>query len=140
MATGKNSLRTALLGFSQSSPHLGERTLAPPPSPEQVKMLRDDLQRISRSNESYFRICVGLLLVVFAGACLFVFKSIDDPKRITVAFAATGVSIMGLFAQMVRLWKDKVNSDLLLTLAGTLDAANLKKVVDALLRSSLTKK
>ena len=31
-------------------------------------------QRIVRSNEAYFRMCVGLLLVLFAGSCFFVYN------------------------------------------------------------------
>jgi len=140
-----NTLRAALLGFelsSVSSPHFGEdatKLMRTAPSPEQVELLRHDLRRIARTNEIYFRICVGLLLVLFAGACLFVYKSLADPRHIAAVFTGTGVSIMGVVTQMIRLWKEKVNSDLLLTLAGTLSSSELKKVVDSLLKSYLRK-
>jgi hypothetical protein len=136
-----NTLLAVLLGFelsSASSPHFGGEESNPTPaspSSEQVDVLRRDLQRVIRSNETYFRICVGLLLLLFAGACLFVYKSLVDPKNIAIVFSCTGVSVMGVVTQMIRLWKEKVNSDLLLTLVGTLSPAELKKVVDSLLKS-----
>jgi hypothetical protein len=147
MASPKNNtLRAALMGLEMSyasSPHLGGEEPKPAPafpSPEHVETLRHDLQRIIRSNEIYFRICAGLLLVLFSGAGLFVYKSLADPKHIAAVFAGTGVSVMGLVTQMIRLWKEKVNSDLLLTLIGALSPMELKKVVDSLLKSYLKQK
>lgn len=143
MAKLKNkSLRAALLAFGSTTPHLGEKgtTSTPSPSPEQLKMLHHDLRRISKSNEIYFQVCVVILIALFIGVCIFAYRSIEEPRRVALAFSATGVSIMGLFTQMVRLWKEKVNSDLLLALAGNLSAADMKKVVDTILRSYLKKK
>jgi hypothetical protein len=138
---GNNTLHAALLGFelsSSSSPRFGADDAVPvpaPPSSEHVEILRRDLRRVIRSSEIYFRVCVALLLVLFLAACLFVYKSLADPKNIAAVFAGTGVSVMGVVSQMIRLWKEKVNSDLLLTLVGTLSPAELKKVVDSLLKS-----
>ena len=137
-----NTLRSALVGFELSyaqAPHFGgeSKPLSPVPSPEQVQMLRGDLARIARSNSYYFQICVALLLVLFGGTCLFVYKSLADPTHITAAFAATGVSLTGVITQMTRLWKEKVNADLLLALTGTLTPLELQKVVDVLLKSFL---
>ena len=143
MASQKtDTLRAALLGFelsSAASPHFGEgpATAAPSPSGKQVDTLRRDLQRIVRSNETYFRIWVGMLLILFAGACVYVSRSLADPKNIAAVFAATGVSVMGVVAKMTSLWKEKVNSDLLLSLVGTLSPEETKKVVDSLLKSYL---
>jgi hypothetical protein len=140
------TLSAALQSFAGSlgaAPHMGEaETPAGPalPSAAQVQLLRNDLQRIIHSNENYFRMYVGLLLVLFVGACVFVYTSMSDPKYITAVFTATGVSIMGVVTQMFRAWKEKVNSDLLLTLIGTLSGAELKKVVDSLLKSRLAQK
>src|ERR1700682_5234306 len=133
-----NTLRAALAGFALSftgAPRFGgeAKSEPPAPSPQQVELLRRDLERIVSSNESYFRICVGLLLILFAGSCLFVYQSLADPKHIAAVFAATGVSVTGVITQMIRLWKEKVNSDLLLALTGTLSPIDLKKVVDSLL-------
>ena len=149
---GSNTLRAALQGFalaSESRPHFGETlpdragntvSVTPAgPSPAQVNLLREDLQRIVRSNAGYFNICVGALVILFAGACLFVYESLDDPKHIAAVFAGTGISVMAVVNQMIRVWKEKVNSDLLLTIVGSLTPAELKKVVDTLLKSQLKK-
>ena len=143
-----NTLRAALQGFqltSDSGPHFGEtldrtvRVTEAAPSTEQVKLLRADLNRIVRSNSVYFNICVGALVIVFAGACVFVYSSLNDPKHIAAVFAGTGVSVMAVVHQMIRAWKEKVSSDLLLTIVGSLGAAELKKVVDTILKSYLNK-
>ena len=150
----RKTLRAALETFERSlvpAPHMGEVEVEAPraapaapaassPPAAQVQILRDDLQRIIRSNENYFRICVGLVVVLFVGVCVFVYTSVSDPKNITAVFAATGVSIMGVVSQMFRAWKEKVNSDLLLTLIGTLSGAELKKVVDSLMKSRFAQK
>jgi hypothetical protein len=49
-------------------------------------------------------------------------------------------SPMGVVSQMIRLWKEKVNSDLLVTLAGALSPPELKKVVDSLLKFYLSRR
>jgi len=82
---------------------------------------------VSSSNLLYFRICVALLLVLFVGACLLVLSSLDKPDHIAAIFGATGVSFMGSLPN-VRLWKDKVNSDLLLVLACTMKAEDLRRL------------
>jgi hypothetical protein len=146
MASSKsNTVQGALLGFARATdaaPHFGQESKVEPvaPSADQIEALRQDLRRIITSNEAYFRICVGFLVILFVGACIFVYKSLSDPNHIAAVFAGTGVSVMGAVTQMIRLWKEKVNSDLLLTLAGTLSPSDLKKVVDVLLKSYLKQK
>jgi len=133
---GKNpnrSLVAALEAFKPEGPDFGERQR----KTDDVDALRRSLQRISESNKTYFIICVALLLILFAGACLLVLRSLDHPNQIAVIFGATGISFMGIFSQSVRLWKEKVNSDMLLILAGNLRPQDLKGVVDILLRGHL---
>ena len=95
--------------------------------------LATDLRGISSRNALYFGLCVAVVLALLTGAAAFVIANRADLGRIQAGFAVTGVSIMGLMAQMVALWKQKVAADLLVTLCGTLNPSSLQAVVEILL-------
>jgi len=122
-----------------SGPRVAPSRAAAAPQPaasaDAVASFRSQLAAISSTNAAYFKICVGLLLVLFAGACWLVARTVSQPNQAAAVFAATGVSFMGIFAKMVRLWKDKVNSDLIISLAGSLKPADLRTIVMILVRA-----
>jgi hypothetical protein len=78
---------------------------------------------------------VILLIALFAGACIAVLRFLNNTKEIEAIFTATGVSFTMVFGKMVRLWKDKVNSDLVLVLVAKLHPEQLPGLIDVLLRS-----
>jgi hypothetical protein len=127
------SLAAALAAFSPEGPDFGERQHKAP----DTEAFQRNLRHVSDSNRIYFTICVVLLVVLFAGACLLVLRSLDRPDQIAAIFGVTGLSFFGIFAKMVRLWKEKVNSDLLLVLAGNLRPQDLKGITDLVLRNYL---
>jgi len=124
----------ALLAFAQVSPHFGP---ADKSRDEQLQQLRSDLRRIGDSSNRYFLICVVLVLILFVGACALVAFNFNRPDQITAVFTATGLSFFGIVRQMLRLWKEKVNSDMLTVLAGNLETADLRRIVNALLKARL---
>ena len=123
----------ALRLYKTKGPHLGE-TPSPAAGPA-VDTFKDDLRYVTKSNERYFVICVIALIVLFVGAFLVVLRSLSSPKEIEAVFTVTGVSFSVLFGKMVRLWKDKVSSDLILVLAAKLRPEQLAGIIDVLLRS-----
>jgi hypothetical protein len=90
---------------------------------------------VSDQNRVYFLICIGMVLAIFLGACTVALKYISDPAFVKEVFAATGVSITGLVLQMMKLWKEKVNSDLVLVLARSLSPGDVRSILEILLKS-----
>ena len=154
------TLKDVLLSYRPDAPDFGEKSpvpLAPmTPRPEageftqllkappakrakadNSEQLRRDLANVSASNQTYFTLCVALLLLLFAGATILVLRSLNKPGQIAGIFGVTGVSFMGIVAQMVRLWKQKVNTDMMLVLAGNMRPQDFKAVVEIVLRSYL---
>jgi hypothetical protein len=96
--------------------------------------LRRDLQAISTTNKKYFLVCVLMLVVLFSGSCVLVFYNLQNPGLLKSLFAVTGVSFLGVFTQMVRLWKEKVSSDIILVLIGSLGSDQIMPILEILLR------
>jgi hypothetical protein len=97
--------------------------------------LRRDLKRVSERNRSVFLVCVFMVILLFVGACWLVLKHQSDTTFIQGVFAVTGVSFAGLISQMVRLWKAKVSSDMILILSSSLNPADTRAVLEILLKS-----
>lgn len=131
------TLDNALARFAEVPPHFGP---GDENQKEQVEQLRRDLKAVSRSSNLYFNICVVLVLVLFVVCCAIAAVNFHQPKQITVLFSATGLSFFGVVRFLLKLWREKVNSDMLLVLAGQMDAADLRKIVQSLLKARLSAK
>jgi hypothetical protein len=94
--------------------------------------LASGLAAVSQTNQLYFQLCFGALLLLFAGSSVLVFRFINDPGRLGLLFTATGISIAGLVAQMVSLWKQKVTADLVAVLARDLQPTDVRAVIEVL--------
>jgi hypothetical protein len=90
------------------------------------------LSAVSHANEKYFQLCFAAMVILLAGSCLLVVRFIDNPSRLGVLFTVTGVSIAGLVAQMVSLWKQKVTADVVALLARNLAPADVRGVIEIL--------
>jgi hypothetical protein len=62
-------------------------------------------------------------------------KYLSNPSVITGIFATSGISITGLVVQMMKFWKVKVNSDIVLVLARNLSPQDTRGVIEILLRA-----
>jgi len=94
--------------------------------------LTEGLSAVSDTNQLYFQLCFAALLLLFSGSCVLVGKFLNDPSRLGALFAITGVSIVGLIAQMVVLWKQKVTADIVALLARGLEPADVRGVIEVL--------
>ena len=128
-------LRDVLARYSVSGPHFGEKVAGAEPDQDTSNNLSHDLKAVSDQNRVYFLVCVGMVAVIFIGACTVAVRYISDPGFMKEVFAATGVSITGLVLQMMKLWKEKVNSDMVLVLARNLSAADVRGILEILLKS-----
>lgn len=104
------------------------------PNAMSVEQLKLELREVSRSNEHYFAICVVMILVLFLASLWVIMRFLGRPDVVTTAFAALGISTAGLLRAMIRLWREKVATDMLLALAGALTKDALKSVIAVLLK------
>lgn len=128
MPTVESTLRRHLLTVPE--PRLGR---AAGPAAIDRTALGNDLLAVSRTNQVYFAVCFAVVVLALIGAGIVTVRFMDSPQRIAALFAALGISITGLMAQMVSLWKQKVIADAILVLSRNLDEPQLKPMLDGLL-------
>lgn len=123
-------LRMVLSEWSEA-PQLGDLGKRKEPDGDKLKA---EIRRISDQNKVYFSICFLLLVLLFIGAAALVVFSLSDPGRVKSILAASGISFFGITTQMLKLWKEKVASDLTLTLISNLNPREIKPTIEILLR------
>jgi hypothetical protein len=123
-----SDLRTALDRFVSAGPAMG-------PAPAEVQQLRDDLAAIIRRNTRFFLVpflgYAVLLVLVVVG--FVVWRS--EPVKVGAILAVAGVSIPFLIRGMQSMWSTKVQSEMLLALASTLDPGVLGAIAKTLLKN-----
>jgi hypothetical protein len=127
-------LKDVLARYSESGPHFGEK-FEGEPDQDAANALSRDLKAVSDQNRVFFLVCVGMVLAIFGGACTVAVRCIADPTFVKEVFAATGVSLTGLVLQMLKLWKEKVRSDMVLVLARSLSPQDIRGILEVLLKS-----
>ncbi|AUX41095.1 uncharacterized protein SOCE26_025000 [Sorangium cellulosum] len=110
--------------------HLGDAERAP----LDVERLREQLRQVGRTSEAYFAVCVVMLMVLFVAALWAALRATEGTGFVKEAFAGLGVSMFGLIRAMLGLWREKVATDVLLTLAASLDSDTLRSVIAVLLK------
>ena len=134
-----HDFRAVLSAYSSRSPKLGMDDIRQPvdlaAQQSAVADLRAGLAAVSSKNRIYFIFCVAMIAILFLAACWISVTHLQDPSFIRNVFAVTGISFLGLIAQMVRLWKVKVMSDMLLVMAGNLNPSDLRPIIEVLLSS-----
>jgi hypothetical protein len=103
-----------------------------------VSALQTEIKQAGQQNVSYFRTCFVLLVILFAGCSVLVLAFINQPSKAGAIFTITGLSFFGIIAQMLKLWKEKIASDLTLALAGTLPPEQLLTALETILKQIRT--
>lgn len=96
--------------------------------------LISELRIVRSSNTVYFLICVVMLIALFVAGCVLALTLFTKPTEMKTTFGAMGFSMMGVFYQMTRLWKEKVLTDTLIVLAGALPPSQIKQIMEIILR------
>jgi hypothetical protein len=96
------------------------------------KSLQRELAQLRRSREVAFWIVFGVvvLLVILAVAAAIGYRT--DPQLIRKLSTASGVTIMGSVALLVRLWGQKVRSDLVLAIVSGMSEDGVKAALTSL--------
>jgi len=106
----------------------------PPLTTPELDQLRSEMKTVVERNKIFFVITFSLVVVIFIGLCIFIVSSLNNPARIKEAMAAAGISIFGPISWMLKLWKEKVATDLILALVSNLRAEDIRLVLGILLR------
>jgi hypothetical protein len=131
------NLKDVLAQYSAEGPRFGDGAIplggtAPAVSPT-IQSLKADLEAIRKRNTTYFVCCFVLLVLLFGTCFVLVIFALRNPTLIQSALAATGLSFFGIVAQMLKLWKEKVASDLTLALIADLKPENIPSVLGVIL-------
>jgi hypothetical protein len=122
------NLPEALSRFVSAGPAMG-------PDANDVQRLRDDLAAIITRNTKFFLIpfvsYAALLMLVVAG--FIIWRS--EPVKVGGILGAAGISIPFLLRGMQSMWRAKVQAEMLLALASTLDPAVLGSIAKTLLKN-----
>lgn len=122
-----NKLTRLLAEYSAPPSHGGG---AKKPDFDREKLIRD-LRRMRDSNLIYFRLCAAGQAAIFVIGCVLV---ILRPEAMKPTFPTVGAFLTVLSLVMSRLWKDKVLSDMLIVLAGSLEQSQTVKIMELILR------
>lgn len=100
--------------------------------------LQAALTALSKRNNTLFRVCAIVAIIAFIFVFGLLIYLITEPTKIQIILGPTGVSaifvsLTGLLAYMNKIWKEKISTDILLALVGTLKADVINSVVTALL-------
>ena len=93
-----------------------------------------DLQQNKKRNEKYFKIGIGMLLVLFVLMILVTLKQLNNPDTIKGVMAAFGGSVTLLVSKMFKVYKEKNLTDLALSFAMNGDEEMLKAAAEALFK------
>lgn len=97
--------------------------------------LRGALKAASTQTSIAFWVAVGAQIAVFVVACWFAISLAENPKVAAWILAGGGGGLAGGALAMVRLWREKVATDLTLALVGSLNEAAARSVLTVILDS-----
>lgn len=136
-------LEAVLSEYAPGPPEFGPKdiqqvTKRAPPVPlmtsDQIDVLKKKVAEISSNNRTYFNVCFGLLVILFIGLAVLVVFLLHDPNQVKAVLAASGISFFGIIGQMLKLWKEKVASDITLALIMSLKAEDIRSTLEIILK------
>lgn len=96
--------------------------------------LAGKLREIVARNNAVFGFCVAMVIIPFVVQLWVALAYASEPQLVKAIGGAFGISAAGLIFQMIKLWREKVATELLLELLPTLDTAVFKTVIAVLVR------
>jgi hypothetical protein len=93
-----------------------------------------DLQRLRKSKDWAFFICVGMVVLAFLISIGLVLTLIQEPDKITILFGATGLTTAGLISVMRGIWKEKVAIEMTIALLERTPPESLASVLAELIK------
>lgn len=94
-----------------------------------IEQLREQLESLRRENNSYFGLCVAMVLALFLAAVWLTLTYRSEMSVVGSTFAGLGISATGAVVLMTRLWREKVAIDFLLTFSTALTPDLMKTII-----------
>jgi hypothetical protein len=91
--------------------------------------LLEELRAVRDRTARYFAVCAVMLALVFVGAGILVATSLERPGQMSMVLAVAGVAIPWIIKAMIDLGQQRVASDLVLGIVGTLEPGVTRAVV-----------
>jgi len=101
--------------------------------PLQKERLKADLQRLRKSKDWAFCICVGMVVLAFLISIGLVVTLFREPDKIAVLFGATGLTTAGLISVMRGIWKEKVAIEMTIALLENMKPESLESIIQVIL-------
>jgi hypothetical protein len=128
-----NKLKSVLLAYAESNlASLGGGT--PKTSTVDLEKLAPQLQQVVQRNDKLFMMCVSMIFILFAANLTVVIIHHDNLKLVAGTSGIFGISAAGLIILMIKLWREKVATELVLGLLPALEPAVFKTVITTLIR------
>lgn len=100
-----------------------------------VEELRKDLRQVSARNNVYLWVYLAMVVALFVIFVRYVQSTPGDAVKVGVASTALGGSATGIAALILKVWREKTRTEMLLALAINLrDGAMLRAIMRSLLR------
>jgi len=91
------------------------------------KALQQRLERISRQNSQYFNTATAMLVAAFAAELALVSISEVDKTTMQAVVGGFGATIVGMVWMMLKFWREKNRTEVILALAG-IDPSLMREV------------
>ena len=102
-------------------------------TPEQMQRLRSELQALKKRQHLFFWISTVVAGLIFIGLAGLVLANLKNPESVSTYFGGGGVALGGVLVWMHNLWKSKIATDFILSLADVLDRDSLQSILNSLL-------
>jgi multisubunit Na+/H+ antiporter MnhF subunit len=102
--------------------------------PLQKEQIKADLQRLRKSKDWAFFICVGMVVLAFLISIGLVIALFQDPDKVTILFSATGLTTAGFISVMRGIWKEKVAIDLTIALLENMRPEAFESLIPVILQ------
>jgi hypothetical protein len=80
------------------------------------RALSKRLREISRANALYFNVATGMLVLSFVVALILVSLHAGDKQATEITLGGFGTSVAGMVWMMLRFWREKTRTEMLMTL------------------------
>jgi hypothetical protein len=100
----------------------------------QKERLKTDLQRLRKSKDWAFYICVGMVILAFLISISLVVTLFREPEKISILFGATGLTTAGLISVMRGIWKEKVAIELTIVLLENMRPESFESILPVILQ------
>ena len=100
--------------------------------PYSVKQLKADLDFVEKNNRVLLAIAVSMIVVLFVALLVALFFNLPNPQSLKYVTAGFGVSFPILVGWMLRLWRERYYTRVILVICARLGEKDLRMALDGI--------